>query len=130
VWFRGRQSLCTKLGSSPLWSLFWFWTVVLNTVSSPWNTPPAIFFVMGSFKIRSLELFALAGFQPQSSWSLLPEKLGLQVWTTSAQPTPHFLMALGTLNSVPWSSGQKILLIFYQSFSYCAYRANCSLLSN
>jgi uncharacterized membrane protein YGL010W len=34
-------------------------------------------FVLGIFEIESFELFAWAGFQPQSSWYLLPEYLGL-----------------------------------------------------
>jgi hypothetical protein len=44
------------------------------------------FFVMGSFEIGSHHgLFVQAGFKPQSSWSLPPELLGLQVWVTGAQ---------------------------------------------
>jgi hypothetical protein len=39
----------------------------------------------GCFKIGSLELFALIGFKPRSSWS--PELLGLQAWATGAR---HF----------------------------------------
>jgi hypothetical protein len=35
--------------------------------------------VLGIFKIGSRELFARAGFKPQSSCSLPPEQLGLQV---------------------------------------------------
>jgi hypothetical protein len=31
------------------------------------------FFVLGIFEIRSLKLFAQAGFEQRSSWSLLPE---------------------------------------------------------
>jgi hypothetical protein len=44
----------------------------LNTRPSPWVTPPALF-CEGFFKIGSLKLFAQAGFEPQSSWSLPPE---------------------------------------------------------
>jgi hypothetical protein len=36
--------------------------------------------VMGVFEIVSHELFAQGGFEPQSSWSLPPELLGLQAW--------------------------------------------------
>jgi hypothetical protein len=42
------------------------------------------FFVKCFFKIGFPELFAQAGFEWWSSWSLSPEKLGLQVWATSA----------------------------------------------
>jgi hypothetical protein len=41
-------------------------------------------FVKDFFKIGSHELFAWAGFEPQSSWSLPPEQLGLQAWATGA----------------------------------------------
>jgi hypothetical protein len=40
------------------------------------------YFCEGFFKIGSQELFAWAGFEPQSSWSLPPELLGLQAWAT------------------------------------------------
>jgi hypothetical protein len=46
-------------------------------------TPPALF-CDGFFKIGPHKLFAWAGFQPQSSWSLPSERLGLQVWATGA----------------------------------------------
>jgi hypothetical protein len=36
--------------------------------------------VMGVFEIRFHKLFAWTGFEPQSSWSLPPEWLGLQTW--------------------------------------------------
>jgi hypothetical protein len=51
------------------------------TWPTPWATLPAqpfilsflfFFFVMGFLKIKSLELFAQAGLEPQSSWSLPP----------------------------------------------------------
>jgi hypothetical protein len=45
-------------------------------------------FVKGFFEVRSCELFAHAGFDPQSSRSQPPESLGLQAWATSAQ---HFV---------------------------------------
>jgi hypothetical protein len=45
----------------------------LNSGSTPWATPPALFFVMGFFKIGPHKLFAQAGFEPWSSWSLPPE---------------------------------------------------------
>jgi hypothetical protein len=41
--------------------------------------------VLGIFKVGSCQLFAWAGFKLQSSWSLPPEQLGLQVWATGAQ---------------------------------------------
>jgi hypothetical protein len=40
---------------------------------------------MGFFDIGSHELFAQAGFEPQFSWFLLLEKLGLEVWATGIQ---------------------------------------------
>jgi hypothetical protein len=43
-------------------------------------------FVMGVFEIGSHELFAQASFEPQSSWSLSPELLGLQAWDTGTWP--------------------------------------------
>jgi hypothetical protein len=48
----------------------WYWG--LNSGPIPWATPPALF-VLGFFKTRSCELFARAGFEPWSSWSLPPE---------------------------------------------------------
>jgi hypothetical protein len=53
--------------------LFYFWYWGLNSGPSPWVTPPAQFFVMSIFERGSCELFARAGFELQSSWSLLPE---------------------------------------------------------
>jgi hypothetical protein len=47
-----------------------FWG--LNSGPTPWATPPAIF-LWCDFLIGSHELFAWAGFEPQSSWSLPPE---------------------------------------------------------
>jgi hypothetical protein len=43
------------------------------------------FFVMDFFEIGSSELFAWAGFELHSSWSLSPEQLGLQAWATSTR---------------------------------------------
>jgi hypothetical protein len=39
-------------------------------------------------EIGSCALFAWAGFEPWSYWSLPPEKLGLQAWATSTQHAP------------------------------------------
>jgi hypothetical protein len=44
------------------------WTQSLHL--EPLHQP---FFVIGIFEIGSLELFAWAGFEPRSSWSLPPE---------------------------------------------------------
>jgi hypothetical protein len=49
-----------------------------------WATPPTLFWD-GYFQDRSWELFAQAGFELGSSWSLPPEKLGLQGWAISAR---------------------------------------------
>jgi hypothetical protein len=47
--------------------------------------------VMG-FLRQSLANYLLGAiFPPQSSWSLPPEELGLQVWVTSTQPLGIFL---------------------------------------
>jgi hypothetical protein len=43
------------------------------------------FFVKAFFEIGSCKLFAQAGFNPWSSWSLPPEKLWLQAWATHSQ---------------------------------------------
>jgi hypothetical protein len=40
---------------------------------------------MGFFKIGSRKLLAQAGFEPQSSWCLPPEEVGLQAWATGTQ---------------------------------------------
>jgi hypothetical protein len=66
---------------------FWYWG--LNSGPTPWTTQPALF-SEGFFKIGSHELFAQAGCEPRSSWSLPPESLGLQVWAIGAQPRLFF----------------------------------------
>jgi hypothetical protein len=43
--------------------LLWYWG--LNSRPTPWASPPAL----SLFEIGSYELFAQAGFEPQSSWS-------------------------------------------------------------
>jgi hypothetical protein len=45
---------------------------------------------MGFFEIGSHELFAWAGFEPRSSWSLPPEQLVLQAWAMA--PGHKFLI--------------------------------------
>jgi hypothetical protein len=45
----------------------------------PFHQP---FYVIGFFETGCSELFAGAGFELLSSWSLPPEELGLQVWAT------------------------------------------------
>jgi hypothetical protein len=60
-----------------LFFLSWqFWGLnsgphLVDRLSSTWATPPALFFVLCIFQIRSL--FVWAGLEPQSSWSLPPE---------------------------------------------------------
>jgi hypothetical protein len=44
----------------------------LNSGPTPWATVPVLFFIV-FFEMHSHELFAQAGFEPWSSWSLLPE---------------------------------------------------------
>jgi hypothetical protein len=52
--------------------------LMLDRHSTTWATPPALFCLIGS------------DFDLQSSWSLPPDKLGLQTWATGAQLTPFF----------------------------------------
>jgi hypothetical protein len=52
-------------------------------------------YVLDIFEIGSRELFAQAGFKPQSSWSLLPEWLELQVWVTSTWQLLCFMAQQG-----------------------------------
>jgi hypothetical protein len=61
----------------------WYWG--LNSGPLPWATPSAQFFVVGFFEIGSHELFAWAGLQLWSSWSLWSWVARLQVWATGAQ---------------------------------------------
>jgi hypothetical protein len=56
------------------------------------------FFLLDVFEIVSHELFAWAAFEPWSSWSLPPEKLELQVWSTSAT-LEHFQRNWGNTNT-------------------------------
>jgi hypothetical protein len=49
---------------------------------------------MGFFEIGSHKVFSGAGFELQSSWSLSPEKLGLQAWTTGARLPFYFSLAV------------------------------------
>jgi hypothetical protein len=44
--------------------------------------PHQPFFVKGFFRNRISKLFVWAGFKLWSSWSVLPEQLGLQAWAT------------------------------------------------
>jgi hypothetical protein len=46
---------------------------------------------MDFFKIGSHKLFPRAGFEPWSFWSLPPEQLGLQAWTTGTSSFPASL---------------------------------------
>jgi hypothetical protein len=54
--------------------------------------------VLGIFEIGAGKLFAQAGLEPQSSWSLPPEWLGLQVWAAGTKQI-GFLMGIRTLGS-------------------------------
>jgi hypothetical protein len=59
------------IGRTLLFFFFgWYWS--LNSGLTPWAIHQPIF-VMGLFKIASCELFAWAGFELWSSWSLPPE---------------------------------------------------------
>jgi hypothetical protein len=50
------------------------------------NHSASLFLCLVLFKIGSSKVFSQAGLKPSSSWSLPPEKLGLQAWT----PVPGF----------------------------------------
>jgi hypothetical protein len=69
------------------------------------------FFVLGIFKIRSHELFAQAGFKPQSSWSLPLEELGLQVWATNIRLFMHCEQGKQSDSFLPVKTFFKLLLI-------------------
>jgi hypothetical protein len=57
--------------NSPFWDFFFGSRIRTQGLHlEPLQQP---FFVMDFFEIGSLKLFALAGFEPQSSWSLSPE---------------------------------------------------------
>jgi hypothetical protein len=57
------------------------------------------FLVMVIFGIGFYKLFAWAGFETWSFWSLPPESLGLQAWTTSPQPQVYICSQVFFLKS-------------------------------
>jgi hypothetical protein len=82
-------ALCTMFAACVLFFFFcgtgaWTQGLLLEPLHQP-------FFVMGIFKTGSCKLFAQAGFELWSSWSLPPEQLGLQVWATSTKQVYSFL---------------------------------------
>jgi hypothetical protein len=87
----------------------------LNSGLSPWETPSTQFFVIEVFEIGSHELFSQASFELRSFWSLCPDQLILQVWTTSAQP--RFCI----LESMLAASAKKLKLK-----SFGIYMLSCS----
>jgi hypothetical protein len=63
----------------------WYWG--LNSGPTPHFEPfYQPFFVMGFFKIGSRELFAWAGFEPWSFWSLPPERYPAQIFLSLRFP--------------------------------------------
>jgi hypothetical protein len=77
------------------------------------------FFVMGIFEIGSHELVAWDDFKSQSSWSLPPEYLGLQIWATGPA-IPFFFFLRCSL------TGWKFKILLPQSPKCWDYR--CALL--
>jgi hypothetical protein len=66
------------------------------------------------FQIGSQELFVWAGFQPWSSWSLPPGKLGLQTWATGTRLLDFY-----------FSKFLVCLLLF--EFTLCLHGSGCYL---
>jgi hypothetical protein len=61
----------------------------LNSGPTYWATPPALF-CEGFLWDRVSRNYYQAGFEPQSSWSMPVEELGLQAWATGAQQADYF----------------------------------------
>jgi hypothetical protein len=82
--------------------IFFFFAVLGFELRAYTLSRSTALFVLGILEIGSYKLFAWAGFEPRSSWSLLPEKLGLQVWTFHSKIVFYhfsfnFLQSLQTL---------------------------------
>jgi hypothetical protein len=58
----------------------------LNSGPILWAIPLTLFLLWVFFNIGSQELFAWAGFKPQSSWISASWVLGLQEWAAGAWP--------------------------------------------
>jgi hypothetical protein len=70
--------------------------------------------VLGIFKIRSLKLFAWAGFEPWSSWSLLPKWLGLQACVTSTRMVAFFLI-IANMTVMRWNLNNVLICISFMA---------------
>jgi hypothetical protein len=68
------------------------------------------FFMMGIFEIGSRTLFPRAGLEPQSSWTLPSEYLGLQMWATGAQLQLYFNLCFPGY----WQWGASLYFLFCQ----------------
>jgi hypothetical protein len=67
-----------------------------------------------------MELFAWAGFEPKSSWSLPPEYLGSQAWATGAWPT--FYKLFHSYYSSLWKNFiEQIFLLCKFGHQYLSY---------
>jgi hypothetical protein len=88
------------------------------------------FFVKGVFKIGYHELFAWAGFESRSSWSLPPEKLGLQVWATGTWIPRVLLFMVSVTWSLKVTNGkfQKVLICILVYILRCYLTLSCSVL--
>jgi hypothetical protein len=83
-----------------LWmaSFFFFFFVVLRIEHRAYTLSQSIspFFVISVFEIGLHELFAWAGFQLWSFWSLPPESLGLQEWALASSWWHRFSLLAGS----------------------------------
>jgi hypothetical protein len=118
-----QRSIVLQVGitSSRALFVFFFQGWDLNSGPTPWASPPALFLWWVFFEIGSHELFAQAGFELRSSWSLLPQQLRLQAWVTCAQQDHWFLKLHVSLFKVqiPWV-WDGILTSAFEANTWCS----------
>jgi hypothetical protein len=68
IWNENKIKTCKLHKIQKVYHIYFLWYWGLNSRPSPWATPPAQFFEIGSYK-----LFAWAGFELWSFWSLPAE---------------------------------------------------------